>query len=449
MERLAHHALRGELWDEAPGYLRQAGRRALSRSAYREAAGWLEQALEALGHVHESRATRELAIDLRLDLRNALWPAGDQAPILARLREAEALAEALGDQRRLVQVRQKLANALRVGGESRLAIEVGERARAIAARLGDDPLSWSVSADMAAAHVSLGEFRRAVALLGPVVDAVQDHPQGAQAVVGATFEPVYARLWLAQRWGRSASSGRRVSAARKRSGSPVRISPPASSWPRSRSGVARLNQGDLVPAITSLERAVAVCREWDIVDWLGGAATALGLALVLEGRVSEGRAIAHEGMSRVARVRGPASSHLVTTAEAELEARDPDAALVLAEQALELARRRGEQWSVARALRLLGAIASEREAAASRPTGSRQDGAILFSQALALADELGTRPLVAHCHLGLGTLYRRTGDDAKAQEHLTTATTMYREMGMTFWLEKADAELQSPHGNSP
>jgi hypothetical protein len=52
------------------------------------------------------------------------------------------------------------------------------------------------------------------------------------------------------------------------------------------------------------------------------------------------------------------------------------------------------------------------------------------------------RPLVAHCHLGLGTLYRRTGDRAKAQEHLTTATTMYREMGMTFWLEKAEHEMR-------
>jgi hypothetical protein len=49
------------------------------------------------------------------------------------------------------------------------------------------------------------------------------------------------------------------------------------------------------------------------------------------------------------------------------------------------------------------------------------------------------RPLVAHCHLGLGTLYRRAGDAAKAQEHLTTARNMYREMGMTFWLEKAEA----------
>ena len=49
----------------------------------------------------------------------------------------------------------------------------------------------------------------------------------------------------------------------------------------------------------------------------------------------------------------------------------------------------------------------------------------------------GMRPLVAHCHLGLGKLYRRAGDDTKAREHLTTAATMYREMGMTFWLEKA------------
>jgi tetratricopeptide (TPR) repeat protein len=440
VERLAHHALRGELWEEAPGYLHQAGRRALGRSAYREAAGWLEQALEALGHVHESRATRELAIDLRLDLRNALWPAGDHAPILARLREAEALAEALGDQRRLVEVRQMLANSLQVGGESRLAIEVGERVRAIAARLGDDPLSWSVSAYMAAAHASLGEFRRAVELLGPVVDAVQDHPQGAQAIVGATFEPVYARFWLAVALG--ALGEFREACLRGQEAVTLAADQPARLvMAQLALGVARLNQGDLVPAIASLERAVAVCREWDIVDWLGGAATALGLALVLEGRVSEGRAIAHEGLSRIARARGPSSGLLVTTGEAELEAGDPDAALALAEQALGLARKRGEQGSVARTLRLLGAIASERETAAGRPTGSRHDAAILFGQALALAGELGMRPLAAHCHLGLGKLYRRTGDGAKAAEHLTTASAMYREMDMGFWLEKVAAAV--------
>jgi len=58
-----------------------------------------------------------------------------------------------------------------------------------------------------------------------------------------------------------------------------------------------------------------------------------------------------------------------------------------------------------------------------------------------VAAELGIRPLVAHCHLGLGKLYRRTGKRQEAQEHLTTAVTMYREMDMRFWLEQAEAEM--------
>jgi hypothetical protein len=55
---------------------------------------------------------------------------------------------------------------------------------------------------------------------------------------------------------------------------------------------------------------------------------------------------------------------------------------------------------------------------------------------------LALRPLIAHCHFGLGKLYRRTGKRQEAQEHLTTATTMYREMGMRFWLEQAEREMK-------
>ena len=62
-------------------------------------------------------------------------------------------------------------------------------------------------------------------------------------------------------------------------------------------------------------------------------------------------------------------------------------------------------------------------------------------ETLALADELQMHPFIAHCRLGLGKLDRRAGKREQAQEHLTTATTMYREMGMTYWLEKAEAEL--------
>jgi len=67
-----------------------------------------------------------------------------------------------------------------------------------------------------------------------------------------------------------------------------------------------------------------------------------------------------------------------------------------------------------------------------------------YSEALALAEPRGMRPLLAHCHLGLGKLYRRTGQRERAQEHLTTATTMYREMGMTYWLENAEAAMREP-----
>ena len=104
VERLAHHALRGEVWDKALAYCRQAGEKAMARSAHREAVGYFEQALSALPHLPEQRDTREQAIDLRLALRSALRPSSDFGRILAYLREAEALAEALDDPRRLGQV---------------------------------------------------------------------------------------------------------------------------------------------------------------------------------------------------------------------------------------------------------------------------------------------------------------------------------------------------------
>ena len=87
----------------------------------------------------------------------------------------------------------------------------------------------------------------------------------------------------------------------------------------------------------------------------------------------------------------------------------------------------------AHALCLAGDVAS---------AAGAEDAPVHYREALALAGELGMRPLVAHCHLGLGKPYRRTGKREQAREHLTTATTMYREMGMTYWQEKAEAEMR-------
>ena len=113
VDRLAYHAIRGEVWAKAVTYCRQAGAKAVERSALREAAAAFEQALAALQHLPDSRATREQAIDLRFDLRNALHPLHEDGRLLNHLRQAEPLAEALGDQRRLGQLAGYLSVCLR------------------------------------------------------------------------------------------------------------------------------------------------------------------------------------------------------------------------------------------------------------------------------------------------------------------------------------------------
>ena len=105
------------------------------------------------------------------------------------------------------------------------------------------------------------------------------------------------------------------------------------------------------------------------------------------------------------------------------------------QHALDLMRKQKEEGNQAWALRLLGEI--DARAAETAPEAERY-----YREALSLAESRHMRPLVAHCHLGLGNLYRRTSTREKAQEHLTTATTMYREMGMQFWLEQAEVEMR-------
>jgi len=108
-----------------------------------------------------------------------------------------------------------------------------------------------------------------------------------------------------------------------------------------------------------------------------------------------------------------------------------DEAADYAREALALTRRLGARAREAHALCLAGDIAS---------AAGADDAESFYHEALILAGERGMRPLVAHCHLGLGKLYRRTGQREQAQEHLTAATAMYREMGMRYWLEQAEAE---------
>jgi predicted ATPase len=163
VERLAHHALRGEVWDKALAYLRQAGEKAVARSAYREAAGYLEQALSALPHLPEMRDMHEQAIDLRLALRTALTASvGNAERILAYLREAETLAEALDDQHRLGQVSAFLSNYFYRMGAYDQAIASAQCALALATAAGEVGLLAQANERLGAAYQAQGDYRRAI-----------------------------------------------------------------------------------------------------------------------------------------------------------------------------------------------------------------------------------------------------------------------------------------------
>jgi tetratricopeptide (TPR) repeat protein len=133
---------------------------------------------------------------------------------------------------------------------------------------------------------------------------------------------------------------------------------------------------------------------------------------------------------------------LVYLGEAHLLAGRPNDAAAVAQRALDLAHRQKERGNEAWVLRLLGYIAAHLDP--SDPESAQGH----YTNALARADELGMRPLAAHCYLGLGKLFHCTGDRAKAAEHLTIAATMYRDMDMGFWLEKAEAGTRAAPRNS-
>jgi tetratricopeptide (TPR) repeat protein len=158
-------------------------------------------------------------------------------------------------------------------------------------------------------------------------------------------------------------------------------------------------------------------------------ASTLGVAHALSGRVTEGLPLLEQAAST-----GSRSHRFARLSEAYLLAGRVEDALESAQRALDLSRDYKQRGYYAHALRLVGEIA------AWRNPPERDQAPTHYRQALALAEELGMRPLVAHCHLGLGKLYRRTGKHEQAQEPLTTATTMYREMDMQFWLEKVKTD---------
>jgi tetratricopeptide (TPR) repeat protein len=196
-------------------------------------------------------------------------------------------------------------------------------------------------------------------------------------------------------------------------------------------------QGDLHRAIPTLERSLELCRTANILRIFPVAAAILATTYALAGRAVEALPLLDQTLERVAPGSPVIFQALVLTelSEALLLVSRVDEASALARRLLELSRTHTGHGYQAHACRLLGEVARRREP-------PDVDQAIAhYRQALALADDLGMLPLVAHCHLGLGTLYARVDRREQARAALSAAIALYRAMDMTFWLPQGEAAL--------
>src|SRR5262245_54976903 len=164
VERLAQHAVRGELWEQAAYYLRQAGVKAAERSALSDARGWLEQALDALARMPETPSTLAQGLEIRLDLRVVLNQIGEVRQALGRLREAEVLADRLNADRQRGRVSATLTNLHSLLGELDEAVASGDRALEIAGTLGDLRLRILSTTYLEQVHYFRGDYQRVVEL---------------------------------------------------------------------------------------------------------------------------------------------------------------------------------------------------------------------------------------------------------------------------------------------
>ncbi len=442
-ERLGHHAFRGEAWNKAAQYLRSAGERALLRSANRSAVVNFEQAIVASRHLPEEASA---VLPLRFKLHDALTALGDFEAQLDNLEKAKQLAQALGDVGQLARVYSAMVQALLQSGDHKAVVEAGQHALDLADTAADLRAQVGVNWALGVAHHHFGRYRRAAEFTHQAIELIERQPP-QKHVTRLAVPGVFARVYLGWSLGelgyfRDAAVALEEAvhlAAECRSDF-------SQSFAAFGAGYLCFVRGDgLRETIPLLERSVVLCRDKDIYILLPFVASTFGWVLARTGQIREGIELVEEALQAAVsrRVMIGRSWTLALAGEVYLLAGQTDEAITNARGALDLARAQEERGFEAWSLQVLGSIYLH-----GYPHNVMEAGKS-HQESMALAQELGMRPLVAHCHLGLGKLDAKTGQRDEACVHLRTAATMYRAMDMRFWLEHAEAAIEDCAANEP
>ena len=439
IETLAYHAHLGEVWDKAVTYGRMAGQKAAAQSVYQKAVAYFEQSLAAIERLPSSKSMPTLAIDIRFELRNALFPLGEIKRDLEHLRAAEPIANRLGDKHRLAWISAYIARDLSLLGDPSEALESGQRAQSLAPEVHDTDLQVLTDAYLGQAHYALGNYQQSAELLEGCVSAlgldVTRHRFGLPGPATVFF-----RAWLVWALARLGEFTRGAAQIEEMTRIATTADQPLSlTVAIYTQGYLYVHQADFARAIPLLERSLALCRDWGFPAWFTNIASALGYAYAHSNRVDEGLELLQQAIDRT-RSLGVMVSHaneVAWFAETNLMAGRIEEANTYVQTAIKLARKYKERGNEAEAIRLSGEVALRGRSFDVRAAAG------CFRQALCLATDCEMKPTIARCHLGLGTLHRRAGDPEKAEEHLGTAVELFRELGMEFWLGEADRDLNA------
>jgi len=436
---LGLHYHEGEVWAKAASYLRAAAAAASAHAAYREARGCLEQALVSARHLPDERATTELVIDLRLELYQPLLSLGELPRLLETLCQAETLAGALHDERRLGQVWSGMAQYFRLMGDPGRAIDAGERALATARALGDLGLEADTNYRLAQAYRSRGHYREAAGLLTRNIELVRPNLRGV-AAPAASENAILSRIQLSFCHSELGEIGLAITVADEALHDARTLDRmDLIAGAHCALGMAYLANGEFDTASAILEESVRVSGLQDFQVWRAWAESPLGEAHTLGGRVAAAVVRLERAVKHASFLKHSQAMRVVNLGQAYLWHGRLQDAKETALHALFLARQHQERGHEAWALRLLGEVNS-------RGAPPDMDAARTnYDQALAQAEELGMRPLSARCHLGLGALHRDADDSEQAERHLATAMRLFREMGMHSWLLRTQRLLDRGH----
>lgn len=433
VETLAHHAFHGELWTKAVFYLKEAGTKAVSRSSFRNAVLWYEQALTALRNLPAGVNQLRDSVDLRVNIRNALFVLGEFQHGIKHLEEGKEAAILLNDHARLGTIFNLMTAHWNIAGNSEQAVRAAKEALVHTST--PECLDSHIVAHyfLGVAYHNLGEYAQSVKVLQRVLPLIGNRKFELFGTTGSVY--VISRAWLIRalaqlgRFGELAPYVDEAVKAAEETNHPYSMA-----YACYGAGIAYFIKGDFDKSIGLLEHGLAVCESAEIPVQRPLIASCLGAAYAYVGRLDEAHDLLENALADTASMKRLAGQamRIAWLTSAYLLAGRADDAVILGERGLQIAAETKDKGSQAWLREIVG------EATVQRGPSNAEKAESDYKMALALAEELGMRPLQAHCHTGLGKLYAQMKDGVRAHPEFQAAIEIYRAIPMPYWLSKTE-----------